>query len=699
MRITVRYKLIFTADDFYQADITVGDRQDCAIFADTCNVNAPKAAFRFSFQPGLGANRVYWRNNYFADQSRGLTPEAISFDKENLLCKLRPWSFWWLRDLTAWAGFFKEGAAPFVGMLALRPSRWTPTGWDGFDRTEIPITARPGGQIDLALALLAWTRKKEDGDSQVLPLHRVLAITVGTVAGHVTKDDRKAKLRQQLIKYSEFPLDEVKEYDFGFKPRRPDRKHPLLIFTRADIERVRRQARTVPVVKAEVERALRYIAGCGGNGLLAKIQKTPDGWKAFYQENYRGNALFEVAPLAYLGSDERKYGILLAAGVKGMARENMEWFLEAPVRPAIGDFGPWFSGNWMSLLLAYDTIADSGHLTAQERQDIEAVLLFGAHFLVHPDYWNTDVGLCSANPNMTSSIKLPLGLLALFLDGHPQSESWLRFSENELRGELKQWVAPGGAWIKSPGYQVASLDGMFLLAQALKQVSGRDYFRDPQFKATMEYYGFLLTPPDLRFPPKKTGEACSPMTLPSIGDTFAGCITPFNGWMAAATAKSDPAFSAAQQFFWKGQNGYLSGSGRAQGFTPALADPELPAAPPDDLSRPFPGFGSVLRTSWTDPKASYVAHRNGYFLHHYHEDYNGIVYHAKGARCAPTSATCTSRCGVASPTITAPSPLIWPTPVRIGVLRGLPMPMRWRCVACPTASTTRPGALGPAATR
>ena len=148
----------------------------------------------------------------------------------------------------------------------------------------------------------------------------MLAITVGTVAGHVTKDDRKAKLRQQLIKYSEFPLDEVKEYDFGFKPRRPDRKHPLLIFTRADIERVRRQARTVPVVKAEVERALRYIAGCGGNGLLAKIQKTPDGWKAFYQENYRGNALFEVAPLAYLGSDERKYGILLAAGVKGMAQ-------------------------------------------------------------------------------------------------------------------------------------------------------------------------------------------------------------------------------------------------------------------------------------------------------------------------------------------------------------------------------------------
>jgi hypothetical protein len=284
----------------------------------------------------------------------------------------------------------------------------------------------------------------------------------------------------------------------------------------------------------------------------------------------------------------------------------------------------------MSLLLAYDAIADSGYLTAEEKQDIEAVLLFGARFLAHPDYWNTEVGLCSANPNMTSSIKLPLGLLALFLDGHPRSASWLRFSEEELKNELKGWIAPGGAWIESPGYQAASLDGMFLLAQALRNVTGRDYFGDLQFKASMEYYGFLLTPRDRRFPSKTADEARSPMTLPSIGDTFAGFITPFNGWMAAATAKSDPAYSARQQFFWKGQDAYASGGGRAQGFTLALTDPELPAAPPAELSRPFPGFGSILRASWSDPQASYVAHRNGYFVHHYHQDYNGIVYYAKG---------------------------------------------------------------------
>ncbi|OPZ83237.1 MAG: hypothetical protein BWY76_02370 [bacterium ADurb.Bin429] len=267
-----------------------------------------------------------------------------------------------------------------------------------------------------------------------------------------------------------------------------------------------------------------------------------------------------------------------------------------------------------------------------DKKYIEAVLVFGSHFQAHADYWNTERGLCSANPNMTSMIRLPLGLMALFQDGHPLSVRWLVAAEQELQHELKEWVAPGGAWTENPGYQAASLDGMLLLAQALKNVTGRDYFADPQFKATMEYYGFILTPPDLRFPPNKAAGAKSPMTLPSIGDGFSGYITTYNGWMAQATVKSDPAFSARQQFYWNAQNNYPSGGGRAQGYTLALTNPELPAAVPETLSRPLPGFGSVLRTSWTDPLASYVAHRGGFWptLGHWHYDYNEIVYHAKG---------------------------------------------------------------------
>jgi hypothetical protein len=100
--------------------------------------------------------------------------------------------------------------------------------------------------------------------------------------------------------------------------------------------------------------------------------------------------------------------------------------------------------------------------------------------------------------------------------------------------------------------------------------------------------------------------------------------------MAKSTAAADPPFSARQQFYWKSQRFTLASSGRAKGFAMALVDPELPATPPSELSRSFPGFGSILRSSWTDPNASYVAHRTGPNVHHYHDDFNSIVYHAKG---------------------------------------------------------------------
>lgn len=99
-----------------------------------------------------------------------------------------------------------------------------------------------------------------------LPLHREWAITAGTVRDDI--DQAKAerleeayglfkagkhrewnkvlleirwtpKLRHQLAKYSEFPLDEVKGYGFEFTPARPGRAHPFLLFARADIDRVR----------------------------------------------------------------------------------------------------------------------------------------------------------------------------------------------------------------------------------------------------------------------------------------------------------------------------------------------------------------------------------------------------------------------------------------------------------------------------
>ena len=669
VRIVVRQHLTFTDGHTYEATITLAARQEAALVTEHCTVDAPKAAFRFSVQPGLEANRVFWHNQWRKTANAGTWAKVltkVTFDKPKALCQLRPWSFWWYGDITEWAGFYRQGGEHLVGVLALRPSRWSPPGWDGFDRTRIPVTQGPDRRLDLTFALLATKRKAKDGVEQLVPLHREWAVTVGRVSDHVdearmAKRDQAAKLkgaarykmltdakwtsklRRQLIKYSEFPLDEVKDYGFEFTPAKAGRTHPFLLFTRADVKRVRRQAKRAPSVKAYVQAARDYIVkACHAPRTFEK-----EGWQAFYRKNYWGNYLVEKLPEAYIGSDDPIYGRLMGAAVKGLTQTTLDTFLEKPSRPAIGAYGPWFSDAVMRLLFNYDLIAGTGLLTEKEEAAARSALVFGAHFLAHPDYWNPAHGLASANPNMTSSIRLPKGLAALFLGGHPTAQQWLEGAEAELRHELKHWIKPGGAWIENPGYQAASLDGMLILAQAIKNVTGRDHFSDPQFRATMDYYGFILTPPDVRFPPKRKGrkgqgDVGPPMVQPSIGDMFAGFITCFNGWMAASTAQSDPAYSARQQFYWKAQNAYLGSAGRAKGMSLCLTDPDLPLTPPQELDRAFPGFGSILRSSWTDPRASYVAHRTGPNVHHYHDEYNSIVYYAKGAPLCTDFGNCYS---------------------------------------------------------
>ena len=102
----------------------------------------------------------------------------------------------------------------------------------------------------------------------------------------------------------------------------------------------------------------------------------------------------------------------MAAAVVGITQEVFDTFLEHPSRPAIGAYGPWFSETVTRLITNYDMIAGKGLLTPEEEARAKAALVFGAYVLSHPDYWNTDKGLCSANPNMTSSILLPRGLCA-----------------------------------------------------------------------------------------------------------------------------------------------------------------------------------------------------------------------------------------------------------------------------------------------
>lgn len=624
IRATVEQHYILADNREYTMTVQLALRQDAALITENATIHAPEAGFRFDFTPNLQPKRVLWHNQW-KSTPHAKTWEQVDTDLTTIaqpapLCILRPWSFWWEGDITPWAGCYApEG--DIVGVIMLRPSRWTPYVGDSFSRTQMTVTAG-GGQAYLTAPFIA-AMKDATVQEKPAPLHREWALTVGKANDRI---DAKgiATLRRQLIKYGEFPLDEVKEYTRYFPPKL-GREHPFLLLTPVDLARVRAQVRDLPAAKAVLQPNVDYVLRCLGT------RYEREGWESVYDNVFWGNGLTEMMPEAYLASDNPALGWGMASAAKGYARDLRRLLLEAPNKPAIGAQGPWVTDSITRLLFAYDLLADTDYLTADEKADIRATLVLGGVFLKHPDFWNVERGLCSGNPNMTVAILLPQGLLGLGLEGHPRAADWLKGAEAELNSELSDYIDANGAWIECPGYQSASLDAMFILMQALRNGTGRDYFNDSRFKKTMDYYGFLQTPPDWRFPPKRTAGVPACMTVPTIGDTPAGFVHCFNGWIAKVTEKTDPTFSARQQFFWQGQLFSRYRAGRGAGYLPAMTDYALPAAPPAKLSDGFPGFGSVLRTSWADPNAAYVAHRTGPFSHHYHDDYGSIIFFAKGA--------------------------------------------------------------------
>ena len=623
VRVTVRQRLSFVGGQSYVAVISLAARQDAALVTEDADVRAPGAALRIAMGPGIDADHAFWQTQWTAPEGHHpyeLIDTRPTFDREQVVSHLRPWSFWWLSDISQWAGFYRGAAEPFAGVLLLRPSRWRPGDWGGFDRTEIPVTARKGGGLDLTLVLDAHRSGDDDG-----ALHREWALAAGTVAEHVTRDAAHTRMRALLIKHSEFPLDELKELAFDFTPA--PREHPSLLFTRADLERVRRQAKTDPTTKAVVDRAVAYIINCG------YIDQSLAAGPAAAYDRYVNNYLVEALPAAYLGSDDPRWGRFLAAVIEGFTHRIVKLFVEDPERPSLGAYGPWRTADVTNLALALDLMTGTPYLSPEKEAEARSALVLGAHILQHPDFWNAARGLASANPNMHAAIRLPLGLLAVVLAGYPDAARWRREAEAYLEGILDQWISPGGAFVENPYYQLASMDSIMMLAAALRGAGYHDYFTDPRLRSTLEYLGFVLTAPDRRFTftlPAGPPAPVAPMILPPIGDSTAGVRSLYNGWMAA-TSGDDPAYRARQQFYWRAQASSMAGAGRAAGYGLALTDAEAPAAAPEETSAGFPGFGSVMRSSWTDPLQSYVAHRTGPTSAHYHEDQGSFVYYAKGA--------------------------------------------------------------------
>ncbi len=462
VRASVRQRVVFADRHTYEAVISLAARQDAALVTETSDESAPKAAVRISMRPGPGASHVYWQNQAIVTPDAGwfgLADTRVGAGEERVVCKLRPWSFWWFPGVTEWAGFYAEGQrrahgrhrAPAVAVVARRLGRLRPHG--GADHR-----AGRGARSDARAR--GGERARRQGHAREAAPPRV-----GVRRGLRRRARDQGRRAREAPARSRQVLGVPARRGQGLRPRRgaAGRRAPAPV---PDPERGGRRAGA----RGGEARPRESRIACGArpptSGGCGDLDKTlAEKGSAGIYERYMGCGMVERLPEAMLGSSDPRWARFLAAAVVGMARHVIELFLDAPSMPALGAFGPWRSEDVTQIALAYDLVA--GLLSPEEDATVRRALVFGAHVLAHPDYWNVPRGMCSSNPNMTSSIMLPRGLLGALLAGHPEPPGGSRAPTPSSRRSSAAGSRPAAPGSRPPGYQAASLDGLLLLAAAI----------------------------------------------------------------------------------------------------------------------------------------------------------------------------------------------------------------------------------------
>lgn len=284
---------------------------------------------------------------------------------------------------------------------------------------------------------------------------------------------------------------------------------------------------------------------------------------------------------AWLLTGDRR--VAEAVGLRDRLRRHLELF---------GDFDRMRST--FQLCGLYDAALSGDLLTPAERRLRRAQMAFLAYRVADAETWSMERGYCSGNLNMSVTNVLNKGMLGCTLAGHPLSQKWIDDGLAMLDDMLATKVGPAGEWPESvANYASVSISVMLPLAIAARSARRDDLVDDERMKRLMRWLAQQYTPPDPR--PAEDG-AVNVSGLPPVGRGGARGRNGLPGLMARATATSDPAFSAVQQWVWQrcGRPRSMPDR-RLGGWEHVYLDDTLPAANPGWTFDLLPRTGAILR--------------------------------------------------------------------------------------------------------
>ncbi|HQZ66815.1 MAG TPA: hypothetical protein PLY87_17105, partial [Planctomycetaceae bacterium] len=508
---------------------------------------------------------------------------------------LEPWLRWWMSDRQGnWFAVCNPGDAPPPGKAndllmvgALRPSQWKDLNWNGKAAQLAPELAATveNGIVMLKFPLGGgernWMLATPPAEESLVPLKA---------------ENRKISPlpHEYLIKYGDFPLDEVKDYVLDWPGDHEN--YPRLFIQKQDLPEWRRRLKRDP---AEVKR-----------------------WTSQAIDKYN----IESPLQAWFASEDSGLG-------NAIVRRSNEWLgqvvdddlLDQNSRVTLGVAPHMQAVLLLPTINLTDAALGCESVTPEMRKRMLARIAFLGYAVNREDYWSPARGF-SANPNMTTTVALYQTAIASLIPSHPMAKQWAANGLKELRRELYAWSDEDGGWLEAPHYAMVSFDhilGAFLMAS---NAGFDDSVHDERIRKVIEWLAKISTPPD-----RRTGGF---RHFPPVGNTYWGESSGMFGIVAGLWKDRDPEFAANMQWMCEEHGspdiGLLGSFGTFSGYKTQLkANGVVPVAPAYG-SEWFRNTGVVLRNTFASDRETYLHLIAGSQHDHYDFDSGSIVLWGKG---------------------------------------------------------------------
>jgi len=323
--------------------------------------------------------------------------------------------------------------------------------------------------------------------------------------------------------------------------------------------------------------------------LLAVQRRKPD--KAHLDMLIRiGGKRQEVLGSTYQLS--HSIGAYLITGRKGIAEKaNLVGLLD-DVLDTMGIYDTWRQNGQYAAF--YDAVMSGDLLTPRQRKLFKARFAYLAYRSADPGTWSMKRGYASGNLNMSVANNMLLGMVACAMPDHPMANAWAQPGLEMMEEMLATKVGPAGEWPESVAhYAHVACSALLTFAIAARNAGLADFIADERMKRLQLFLAKHYSPPDPRHTEgTRAGKAAIPVPL---GRGTGGEDHSIHGFMARATAQSDPTYSRAMQWLWLRGRPYGMSGDHTMGWEYAVLDPTLPAENPKWSLDYFPRLGAILR--------------------------------------------------------------------------------------------------------